>query len=140
MRNLVIATFLAISLYSMPADASQFDTVGAGCLPGDPAVNSGRYAIASAAITHTFGNIDLITMYCPILTPIASPGTLELTYTSTENNASTYVKAQYIKMSLSTGAITTIAAVSSTSGTNNGTIQTVSTTFTDTFNFSSYAY
>ena len=135
--SLIVFAALATARW---ARADQFDTVAAACIPGDPAVNGNSYHIVAGSVSHQTGNVDFFTLYCPITKPITSPTKLELTFSSTENNASTFVDAYYIKMSLSSGLITTIATAFSTSGTNDGAVHVVTTTFTDTFDFDHNAY
>lgn len=134
-----IAACLLLSITSN-ASANEFDMTGASCIPGDPAVTNNRYLVTGGTVKHKSTNTDLITLYCGIPTTITSPSHIELLYSSTANNATTLVKMQYIKMSKTTGAITSVATANSQSGVNNGTPQLQNVSFSDTYSPSSFIY
>ncbi len=73
----------------------------------------------------------------------SGPTTLKMYYTNDTfclNCSSDYIQAGYYKMNKSTGVISTISAASTTSGTNDGTYQSISATFTDSYDQSTYIY
>ena len=142
MRNkyvLIALVFLSLAI-SRSASASYFYSVAASCLPSSAAVQGNLYASGSGVVTHAAGVLTEIQFVCPISMAISAPAALKLQYSSTENNASTYVTASYYKMKLSTGVSTLITSVGSLSGTNNGTVKAVSGSFTDSYDLSTYTY
>lgn len=139
MRIIILALFSVLALAST-AQANQFDSPGAACIPSDSAITNSLYLLANGNVEHQSGQTATISMYCPIPLEISPPGTLELTYLSNENSSTTYVSAQYIKLNMTTGATTVIATATSQSGINDGTVRVVSRTFADTYDFQSYVY
>ena len=133
---------LAASLAGIAREASanEFNATAAGCAPGTEALAANGYDITSGHANHISSYTSYITLYCPVTTNISSPSHVYLLYSSTENNASTYVKASFVKMHKTTGATTVISTANSQNGTNNGTVQWVETTFSDTYNASTYTY
>lgn len=135
---IVMCALLATSV----AGASEFDMPAAACTPDAPAIQNNRYTITgSGAVTHAGAQTGLITLYCPLSATISAPGNMEITWKSDLADVlNNYVNVSYIKMAKSTGAISQVKFESSTSGTNNNTVQVTSGTFTDTYNQSAYVY
>ena len=136
------ATSFALSVRpSRTAEATtSFSTNAGSCIPGDPAINNGLYSVVFGRVTHKSTNTGLITVYCPILSDITAPSHIALTYSSTINDGSTFVDAGYIKMSKSSGSVTTIATARSQDGLNNGLVQVRIQPFTDSYSVSNYVY
>ncbi len=116
-------------------------------MPSNAAVQSGLYVTdfgGDASISWADGKSGTITMHCPIPTGVApSPTHVELYF---KNNitctgcSADHVKVQYMKMSKSSGAITSVATLDSTSGVNDGSYQGISANISDTYNTSLYVY
>lgn len=96
---------------------------GAGCVPGDPAIQADRYFITAGSVNYKAGGSGLVTLYCPVTTgsaPFFHPqlGTvlmgaacpenrysLRLTYRDADGAGSAVsVAAQLIKLSKTNGA------------------------------------
>ena len=136
----ILLTALLVALHSQADATVYFDSVGASCVPGDPAVTGDLYNISAGAVTHHSTATSLVSLYCPIPSNITAPSNVELLFSSTENNVDTYVTASYIKMHKTSGGITTIATARSQDATNNGTVQLRTQSFTDTYDASNYTY
>jgi hypothetical protein len=118
----------------------QFNSVAAGCVPGDPAMHFNRYFITAGTVKHRSDKVGLITLYCNIPMAITPPKTLELVYSDDDPGAETFVNASYIKMHKSSGWITTIATTSSNNGIQDGAVHSVATPFSDTYDLTQYLY
>jgi hypothetical protein len=118
----------------------QFNSVAAGCVPGDPAMHFNRYLITAGTVKHQSNKVGLITLYCNIPMAITPPKALELTYSDDDPGTNTFVSAAYIKMHKSSGGITTVATASSNNGIQDGTVHSVETSFSDTYDLIHYLY
>jgi hypothetical protein len=138
--TIALVTLLVIFAGREVRANDQFNSVAAACVPGDPAMHFNRYLITAGTVKHRSGKLGLITLYCNIPMAITPPGTLELIYSDNDSGVNTFVNASYIKMNKSTGAITTVATTSSNSGTQDGTVQFVATSFSDTYDLTHHLY
>ena len=134
----IILTFI-VSLPARDALANDFSMNAASCVPEHKLPTNPR-SVTSGAVTHVSGYTGTIVLYCSIPVTISAPGNLELLYSSTANTSTIRVNADYIKMHRTTGAITVVATASSNSGVNDGTPRTVTTSFSDSYSQSTYAY
>lgn len=141
MRPAIAFAILLVALAGGEARASdQFNSVAAGCVPGDPAMHFNRYLITAGTVKHQSGKTGLITLYCNIPMAITPPKTLELIYSDSDPGADTFVSASYIKMNKSNGTITTIATTSSNSGAQDGAVHFVETRFSDAYDLAQHLY
>src|SRR4030095_13738288 len=118
-------TKLAVSLGVLllapfPARADFWASNGAGCTPGDPAIQSNRYFITAGSVHYKAGASGLITLYCPVnpnpivyfdgsefvtapWCPLAY--TLRLTYTDSDGAGNEVsVTSQLLRLSKQNGA------------------------------------
>lgn len=133
-------TLLAAFAGSGARANDQFNSVAAGCVPGDPAMHFNRYFITAGTVKHRSDKVGLITLYCNIPMAITPPKTLELVYSDDDPGINTFVSASYIRMHKSSGFITTIATTSSNDGSQDGAVHSVATTFSDTYDLTHYLY
>ena len=141
-RRLAIALLiLLVAFAGGKARANdQYNSVAAGCVPGDPAMHFNRYLITAGTVKHRSDKVGLITLYCNIPMAITPPKTLELAYSDNDPEINTFVSASYIKMHKSSGGITPIATTSSNNGVQDGAVRLVATTFSDTYDLTHYLY
>lgn len=69
MRSMVLAVTLGVLLLgSSEAQAGQhyWSSNGAGCVPGDPAIQLDRYFITAGSVNYRPGGSGLVTLYCPV--------------------------------------------------------------------------
>jgi len=138
--RILLAALTIVVLSSLQARAGDANIVGAACWPAETNIASNGWVTTGGTVKNSASSTANQVFYCPITHPISAPSHVYLLYSSTENHADTYVKASYVKMNKGTGAITTVSTASSNSGTNNGTVQYVETTFSDTYDLSNYLY
>jgi hypothetical protein len=140
MRTIILLCLVTAFVELPSAEAGEFDAVAATCIPDGP-IQPTLYLTTEGTVMHKPTTTGVITLFCPITKPITAPAHLELLYFSTENNALTFVKATYIKMNKSTGALTPIITASSHNGVNDDqSAHVVTANFSDSYNPSSYAY
>ena len=141
MRTVAMCIFAVVLLLGpKSAHATEFNMNGASCTPGHDAVTNYLYQVLSGTIRHRGTETASITMLCPIPGYISSPSHLYLLYSNTENHADTYVKAYYYKMHKTTGVVSQVDMVTSANGVNNGSVTSVSHTFSDTYDGTTYVY
>src|SRR5262245_64477963 len=69
MRTPSLLVFFTVLLLSARAHATSYvwwETPLAACVPGDPAIQSDRYAVVAGSVSNKGTNLDLITLYCPV--------------------------------------------------------------------------
>lgn len=121
MRSFVTATLLAIVSFAgsntAHAAGTYWSAAAATCVPGDPAIQSDRYLVQAGKVQHTASSVDLVTLYCPVErnTGADDPNRLYMTWNDSSSAPGANVKAQLIRMSKTTGALTTIATLDSNS-------------------------
>ena len=128
----------AVICFANVAQAQVFLHVPASaCTPDAVTIKSDRHVTANASVRHAPGNVDKITLICPI-TPFDSAVTdwvIMLTYVdSTGANTAAAVRAQLFQMSVGTDTANLIASVSSNSS-DATTVETELRRFTHTFVF-----
>lgn len=120
-------------VWSSPASA---------CTPDDQTIKFNRHAVGSASVTHAAGNIDRITLTCPI-PGFSSPDTdwgLLLTYRdSTGTGTSAVVKAQLFRLEYGSSSPELLVTVSSNSSAVTA-VNSVDRSFTHTFDFQIFTY
>lgn len=132
------------------------DTVGAGCVPGDPAIQFNRYFITAGSVNYPSGASGLITLYCPITRPLQLsqfindfnllftfvPNHMTLTYTDGDGTGTaSRITAQLVQIAKSNGALTQIPSSLIDSNTSATTTQTsITVTVSHSFNFFSNYY
>jgi hypothetical protein len=81
---------------------------GAGCTPGDPAIQANRYFITAGSVNYKAGASGLVTLYCPIPTLQSCPGdvrVMRMTYTDSDGTGNAVsVTAQLLHLSQIDGA------------------------------------
>jgi len=148
--KICLITLLAALLVANKAEAAgqYWSTPAAGCVPDSTSITNQRYVSnAVGAVLHRPGNLDLITLNCPITGFHGSgdgPNRMTMTYrdsTSTLDTAA-FVRATLTRTPKATGASPTpIATLSSETPPAPQTITTASTpVFTHTFDFENNFY
>ena len=62
-----LAVALGFFLLGAPlARAGYWSSNGAGCTPGDPAIQADRYFITAGSVNYRAGASGLVTLYCPV--------------------------------------------------------------------------
>jgi hypothetical protein len=139
MKVIVFSIFASLFVLSGTAlAAGDADVVGASCVPDANSRNS--WGNNGVGVQQGSGVTATINFYCgiPNASDMAAPTTLESHY-SDDSSGGGQVSVTYYKINKTTAAVTAIASVVS----NNCTIglsKTCTTTFTDTFDPSTYRY
>lgn len=153
MRVLKGAVILGVLLAAASAHAGVhfWSSNGAGCVPGDPAIEFGRYFITAGAVNYRPGGNGLVTLYCPITSTAvpACPNSAYrflLTYTDSDGSGDLVsVGLRLIRLSKVNGAFQSIvpAATGATLNSNLSHLTTpasLSVSFDHAFNFDNYYY
>jgi len=146
----VLVCCAVLGLSSKMASAAEVDVVGKGCIPADSAF-SGRlyydFFDPQPDIRWASGKSGTITLYCPIP---ANGFSFDRFYIFAYNNNgctscnvgcthSDYINASYVKMNKTTGAVSTIASVSTLGFCNQGGDEATEISITDSYS-SNYVY
>jgi hypothetical protein len=165
MRATMVTVTLGVLLlgssgaHAAPAGQSFWSSNGAGCVPGDPAIQSDRYFITAGSVNYRAGGSGLVTLYCPVTagTIVHQAGgtvgawpwcpsdayVFRLTYTDsdgTDNAVS--VASQLIRLSKFNGAFAgAVPGATLSSNSSSETLPTnLSTGFVHTFEFQNFYY
>jgi hypothetical protein len=103
-----VFTLLAALLAAPSAEAQVYwSTPAAGCVPDSTTIANNRYAVGpDATVSHNSGNIDLITLNCPVMVDRSGlkPNSLRMTFrVSAGSPEQTFVHATFIRVEKSTG-------------------------------------
>ena len=121
MRWTKLAVTLGIFLLgASEARANFWASNGAGCTPGDPAIQADRYFITAGSVNYRAGSSGLVTLYCPVnpapIVQFSGNGfitapwcpvayTLRLTYTDSDGAGNAVsVTGQLLRLSKLNGA------------------------------------
>jgi hypothetical protein len=132
----------AVICFATSAQAHFVNVPASACMPDSMAIRFNRYVTMNAAVRHAPGNVDKITLICPITNFFNSNTnwTLMLTYLdSTGALAAAYVRAYLFAMAFGTATPDIITNVNSNSSSDT-TVNAVSRNFTHTFDFDNYTY
>src|SRR5262245_29058890 len=112
MKTLVTSSlFLLVLLSHGIASADVYwSSFGAGCTPGDPALQSDGYTIVAGSVGDRSANTDVVTLYCPVLPNPSetNPTVIGLTYLDSSRISASSVEAQLILMNIATGNISNV--------------------------------
>jgi hypothetical protein len=112
------------------------------CTPDSVTIRSNRHVTANGSVKHAAGNVDKITLICPI-TPFVTGHTdwvILLTYVdSTGESTAASVRAQLFQMTIGTDTANLIATVTSNLS-DETTVETELRRFTHTFAFDGNSY
>jgi hypothetical protein len=137
----IVPVALALFLLGTRAHAAgDVDVQGVACVPVSTTSYGTRWLTTNVGVTFNSGISGWIDFYCgiPHASDMATPTTLEITYTDSSATAGNQVIVTYYKQHKTNGTLTNIATVFS----DNCAVgfSTCSTTFTDTFDPSTYRY
>jgi hypothetical protein len=70
-KTLMVSSLAVLVLGSASAHANVpwWSMNGAGCVPGDPAIQLDRYFITAGSVDYKSGASGTVTLYCPIQSP-----------------------------------------------------------------------
>jgi hypothetical protein len=138
MRTLM-SSLILIALFRI-SHANSFEQVGDGCVHDNVTYTNKSALHDAGAVKHMDSDVSTITLYCGIPTNITAPSNIEVSYKDNNSLSAVFVSATYIKMNKTTGVTTILATASSDSGTQDGAVHTAISSFTDTYDVSSYFY
>lgn len=113
---ILVAVFTIASMAGVgTAHAGEFSMNGTSCVPDSSAIQANAYFGTGGTVQHSPSSLTNLVFYCPIAFSgsLTSPTTLLITYRDSTSVGSNFVKAQLIKMNMTTGQLTTIVTVSS---------------------------
>lgn len=148
LAGMIILSFLALASKEASAATTYWSMVAAGCTPGDPAIQNNRYQIQSGHVAHAGTNVDVISLYCPVtaldpgeVAASGEPTQVTMTFQDESTSVGDNITAQLIRMTRTSGALTTIATLDSDSTDGMGTgVQKQAASYTHTFDFTTYVY
>src|SRR5262245_30477822 len=144
MRTLAPSLLLVLAL-GRTANAAEFDITGQTCVPSASSIALDNFTTqlgGDVGVGWLSSNTGTITLYCAI-PYLASPSHLEIYYKSNTGCmgcGSDSITVTYVKMSKTTGALTSIGQLNTSGGVNDGTYRAVSTPFSDNWDNSAYVY
>jgi hypothetical protein len=137
-------TAILLALAATTAYASGYNVNGTSCVADAGSVENGLYHGTGGTLDFAAGKTGDIVLYCPIPRLDFSPDFIAFLFYDDTGGALNlnFVQVQYIKMSNTTGAITSVATKSSDSvGTTSGGVPgDIGTTITDTYDPDAFAY
>jgi hypothetical protein len=144
---MIIRVFAVVAVMCF-ANAAQAENAwsitAAGCTPDSATIKSDRHVAVLSAVRHATGNVDLISLHCPI--PRFSSSTanwnLKLKYQDTTgSNTAAFVKATLFRIAIGVGAGQQTLATANSNTSANTTVSVVSSSvFNHTFTFETHIY
>ncbi len=139
MKALAISIAMAVFVFAGRAEAGQYNINASSCVPDSSATLNGLHFDVAGTVGFQPGKTGDIILYCPVPYNLGfSPSWISMLYRHDANSASDYIRVQYIKMNVNTGAIGTDASMYSTSS--SGTVTAQGTSISTTYSPSAYAY
>jgi hypothetical protein len=140
----VFAVITAMCVASAAHAENAWSIVATGCVPDSATIKSDRYSGILTSVRHATGNIDLITLLCPIprFNSSTTHWNLKLKYQDTTGtDPAAYVAAKLFREGIGVAAgPQTLATANSNASAITGVNVVSSPVFIHTFNFENFIY